>query len=167
MQQKLLLLFISITLCFNFISCSSDDVQISHQGKNKALLIGKWKLESKKYYDRWGGAIAGEVDSTCCPPQTLEFHRHEIMIQTDFYKESEDTDIICDERSPFQWFMIEDKLYLGVGKEVNTDDYQDYDIRVLPDEILVLERSINEYDKEPFYSNAKFVRITYNKIHSY
>ncbi|MEK6492621.1 hypothetical protein AABL85_02555 [Myroides odoratimimus] len=163
MLQKLLLLIISIALCLNFISCSNDDVQITHHAKNKALLIGKWELESKIYYDQWGNVIPGEIDNTCYPPQFLEFHRHEIMIQTDFYQDKETIDNTLEERSPYQWFMVDDKLYLGIGRDVCSDDYQEYDILVLTEEKLILERSINEYDKEPFFSRAKVVRISYNR----
>ncbi|MDM1398586.1 hypothetical protein HX049_15665 [Myroides odoratimimus] len=168
MQQKLLFLSMLFMLFFTIISCSSDDIQVTHHGKNKALILGKWELESKNYYDGYGHHIYSATEEDInYPPQILVFHRQEIMIQTDFYKEEGELEVVCSEQSLFQWCMREDKLYLGIGREVDSNDYQEYDILVLTDDKLVLEREVNEYDNDLFQSRAKYVWITYNRVSSH
>lgn len=165
-KQTLFGVIFTMTLALIFIGCSSsDDVHVTEIGKNNSMLMGKWELVKKETFDQSGISIEEDLAmSHDYPAQIIEYFKEGITIQTDYSSQKDQQGNYHSERSPRQWELIGNRLYLGISKSLEQKADQIYDVNQLEVGQLIIERQVDQYDKGKYSSDVIRIRKTYKKV---
>ncbi|MEK6510911.1 hypothetical protein [Myroides odoratimimus] len=151
---------VSLTAC-----SSSDDIQITEEAQNNSKMFGKWELVEKAELDVDGRIVKEILASDLnVPAQTVDYYKGGITIQTDYSNQKDSQGNYYNERSPRQWMLSGNKLYLGISKSLEQNAEQIYDIRVLSQDRLIIERKIDVKDGNRYTSNVSSIKIIYKKV---
>ncbi|AJH14695.1 hypothetical protein [Myroides profundi] len=151
---------VSLTAC-----SSSDDVQVTEAGQNNSKMFGKWEFVEKVELDI-DGKIVKEISASSLniPAQTVDYYKGGISIQTDYVNKKDGQGNYYNKRSPRQWMLSGTRLYLGISKTLEQNAEQIYDVQVLNQNELIIERKIDANDGNRYTSNVSSIKITYKKV---
>lgn len=167
MIKKLLILtFFSVVLT-TIGGCSpSEEIYVTMHGQRNALIMGKWSLESTVYLDHCNNVVYQHLPHLShCPPQTLEFHKQDIVIQTDYYEVKDEHGNYYNERYPKQWLLREDTLYLGIGRNLEGDFDQVKEVKRLDEQMLILDTLVCEENPYHHLFNVQLIRDSYVRVY--